>query len=91
MCSTVKMWKCFLKFNDDNIYIDSLKDYNYLQISEQIINRRKLNNKRKALNVIYVYLYKMYPGSQFTSKIEMGCNLQRLPPLYISTIVINDR
>lgn len=44
MCCTVKTWKCFLKFNDDNMHIDSVKDNNHLHISEQIINRQKLNN-----------------------------------------------
>jgi len=70
----------YLIYNDDNIHIDSLKDYNHLQISEQIINRRKLNNnlKRKALNelnVIYVCIkytrvaiyIKNRNGTQFTA------------------------
>jgi hypothetical protein len=41
---TVKMCKCFLKFNDNNICIDSFKDHtSHFKILEQIINRQKLN------------------------------------------------
>jgi len=45
----------FLKFNNNSICIDSFKDHNHLQLSEQIINRQKLNSnlKRKAVDDIF--------------------------------------
>jgi len=47
-----------IKFNDDNmciIIIDSLKNHSHFKISEQIINRQKLNNnlKRKAVDDMF--------------------------------------
>ena len=50
-----KLVSVFLKFNNNSIYIDSFKDHNHLQLSEQIINRQKLNNnlKRKAVDDIF--------------------------------------
>lgn len=65
----------FLKFNDNNISIDSFKDHNNIQILKPIINRQKLNNnlKKKTLNIIYVWtknicvsIYKNIPRLQFT-------------------------
>jgi len=84
------MWKCFLKFNDDNI---RLKDHNHLQISEQIIDRRKLNNnlKRTALNVIYVLMYKIYSRVAIYIKNRNGMQFTATAPLYTSIVIINVR
>lgn len=34
----------FLKFTNDNTYIDSFADHNHVQISERQINQRKFDN-----------------------------------------------
>lgn len=52
----LKRVSVFLKFNDNNVCIESFKDHNHLHISEPIINRQKFNNNKKikALGVICV-------------------------------------
>jgi hypothetical protein len=59
---TVNTCKYFLKFNDNNICIHSFKDHtSHLKISEQIINRQKLNYslKKKAVSDMFTRLYKI--------------------------------
>lgn len=58
---TVKTCKWFLKFNDD-ISIDSFKDYNHLHISKPIINRQKQQFKKKILRRALRMIRKKYLG-----------------------------
>lgn len=82
---TVKTYKCFLKFNNNDICIDSFKNYNHLHISKPIINRQKQQFKKKILRRVLSLIRKKYSGRHvqtytrvtfFIKKFEMGRNLQ---------------
>lgn len=65
--------------NNNNIFIDGFSDHNYVQISEQQLNRRKLNNNlnKKAVDEMFTRPSKIIQSEQKKGDIETFKFLRR--------------